>query len=205
MKLANNPRWITILAAAILVVGGLAIILSSNQNLSKGPLFSPIPSPGYERTLSYTEVGYLGTLMLAIGVMLGIASIGIRKWPRYQPRTEYIEGLKAVGISIATTNYEKDRSILHEVMRSTELTVNTKNEFTISEPEYKMGWCFFVLHVTPNLMDKIIGHIDTGHTMPNVKYEDRFIRRLSEKLEEKRCRVYLYLESRKGSSKYGLF
>lgn len=88
MKFDNKSRWIIILAAAILVIGGLAIIVTSNQNLQSGPLFSPIPSLGYESNLSFVEIGFIGILMLAIGVMLAFISIGIRKWPRYQPQEE---------------------------------------------------------------------------------------------------------------------
>lgn len=204
LKIVNKSRWIIILAATILVIGGLAMILSSNQNLSSGSLFSPIPSPGYERNLSYTEIGFIGILMVALGVMLAFISIGIRNWPRYQPQEEYIRDEKAVGISVASTDYEKDKHIIHEVMRSAELAVHAKNEFIISEPEYRMGWYFFVLHVTSSLMHKVI-NLDTHYPLQNVKLEDRFIKWLSQKLEEKQCNVYLDLESKKGSSKYGLF
>jgi len=201
----NKPRWLIILAAAALVIVGLAIILSSNQNLSSGPLFSPIPSPGYERNLSYIEIGYIGILMVGIGVLLAFISIGIRKWPRYQPKEEYVEGVKAIGISVASTNYERDEKVIQDVMRSAEFMVHTKNEFILSESEFKMGWHFFVLHVTPNLMHKIIDYTSSSHPVQNIKLEDRFIRWLSQTLEEKECNVYLDLESKKGSSKYGLF
>lgn len=192
-----------IFAAVILLVVGLAIIASSYQNLESGSLSSPLPSPGYERNLSYTEIGFIGTLIVAIGVMLAFISIGIRKWPRYQPKEEYIDGIKAIGISVASMNYEKDRKVINEVMRSAELIVHTKNEFFISEAEFEMGWHFFILHVSPNLLHKIFDYTD--YQMHAMKLEDRFISWLSQKLEEKQCTVYLDLESKKGSSKYGLF
>lgn len=194
-----------IFIAAILIIAGLTIILSSSQNLSSGPLSSPIPSPGYERNLSYTEIGFIGTLVVAFGVMLAIISFGIRRWPRYQPQEEYIERVKAVGISVASMNYERDRKVIDEVMRNAELVSHAKNEFIMSEPDFKMGWYFFVLHVTPNLIQKVINYASSNQPIPNVKLEDMFIRWLSQKLEEKQCNVYLDLESRKGSSKYGLF
>ncbi len=205
MNFDNKPRWLIILVAAALVIGGLAIILSSNQNLASGPLFSPIPSPGYERNLSYIEIGYIGILMVGIGALLAFISIGIRKWSPYQPKEEYIEGIKTISISVATTNYETDEKVIRDVMRSAELMVHAKNEFVLSESEFKMGWHFFVLHVTPNLVHKIIDSTSSSHQAQNIKLEDRFIRWLSQKLEEKQCDVYLDLESRKGSSKYGLF
>ncbi len=194
-----------ILISAAFMGVGLTIILFSSQNLSSGPLTSPVPSPGYERNLSYTEVGFLGRLMFAMGVLLAFISIGIRKWSRYQVREKNIDGVKAVGISVATTNYDKDRGVIHKVMQSAELVANAKNEFAMDEPEYRMGWYFFVLHVTPNIMGRVIEQISTRQTMQNIKLEDRFIKWLSSQLEEKKCDVYLDLESRKGSSKYGLF
>ncbi|MEM2760192.1 MAG: hypothetical protein QXU32_05810 [Nitrososphaerales archaeon] len=205
MNFANRSRLWTIFAAAILIIGGLAIISYANQNLAGGPLQSSLPSLGYERNLSFTEIGVMGILMVGIGVMLAFISIGIRKWPRYQPKEEYIDGVKAISISVASMNYEKEKDVIREVMRGAELLMHTKNEFIMSEPEYKMGWYFFVLHVSPNLVRKVIDLADASPAMKNMKMEDRFIIWLSERLEEKECNVYLDLESKKSSSKYGLF
>ena len=67
--------------------------------------------------------------------MLGIISIGIRKCPPYRLGQEYINGVRAVGISVSTTNNQKNRSLIREVMRNTELVIHSKNEFFIYEPE----------------------------------------------------------------------
>lgn len=206
MNFSNNrTRWLLILAAAILVGGGIAIVLASNQQLVGGPLTSPIPAPGYERNLTYIEVGFFGTLMIGIGVMLGLISIGIRRWPKYVPKEEYIDGVKAISISVASMNYERDNKIIQEVMRSAEIAVHERNQFLIDEPDSQMGWHFFVLHASPNLVRKIIDYTDMSRAVQNMKLEDRFIRWLSQKLEERQCNVTLDLESKKGSSKYGLF
>jgi hypothetical protein len=102
-------------------------------------------------------------------------------------------------------DYEKDKSVIQNVMRSTELMVHVRNEFSISDPESKMGWNFFVLHVTPNLIGRVADHIDMQQMIQKTKPEDVFVDWLAEKLKEKECNVYLDLESRKHSSKYGLF
>lgn len=101
-------------------------------------------------------------------------------------------------------NYERDKKAIQEIMRGAELAVHSKNEFLLSESESKMGWHFFVLHVSPSLMHKIM-NLDSDYNIPNMKLEDRFIKWLSRKMEEKQCEVHLDLEWKKGSSKYGLF
>ncbi len=45
------------------------------------------------------------------------------------------QGVRAVGISVSTTNNQKNRSLIREVMRNTELAIHSKNEFFIYEPE----------------------------------------------------------------------
>jgi len=195
-----------LLSAVVLTFVGFVIIVNANQNIARGPYFSPIPSPGYEgKFLAYSEVAVIGAMIAGIGILLGIISIGVRKWPRYKPKEFYIDGIKTVGISVASIDYEKDKSVIQNVMRSAELMVHARNEFSISEPEFKMGWNFFVLHVTPNLIHRVTNYIGMQQMTANLKMEDRFINWLAQKLKEKECNVYLDLESRKGSSKHGLF
>ncbi len=47
-----------------------------------------------------------------------------------------------------------------------------------------MGWNFFILHVTPNLLHRIADHIGISKTVQNAKVEDRFIAWLGAKLGE---------------------
>ena len=204
--IGSTPRWIVLFAGIALTSVGFLILVNANQNIVRGPYFSPIPSPGYEdKFLAYSEIALVGAMIAGIGILLGLVSIGVRKWPRYNPEEFYIDGTKTVGISVASIDYEKDKSVIQNVMRSTELMVHARNKFSIGEPEFKMGWNFFVLHVTPNLIHRVTDHIGMQQVTQNVKVEDRFINWLTEKLKEKECIVYLDLESRKGSSKYGLF
>lgn len=206
MKISNTNRWIILLSAVVLTFVGFVILVNANQNIARGPYFSPIPSPGYEgKFLAYSEVAVVGAMIAGIGVLLGLVSIGVRKWPRYKPKEFYIDSIKTVGISVASIDYEKDKNVIQNVMRSTELMVHARNEFSIGEPEFKMGWNFFVLYVTPNLINRVADHIGMHQIAENVKVEDRFIDWLAQKLKEKECNVYLDLESRKGSSKYGFF
>jgi len=206
MKISNTNRWILLFSAVVLTFVGFVILINANQNIAGGPYFSKIPSPGYEgKFLAYSEITVIGAMIAGIGILLGLVSIGVRKWPRYKPKEFYIDGVRTVGISVASKDYEKDKSIIQNVMQSTELMVHVRNEFSIGEPEFKMGWNFFVLHVTPNLIHRVADYIGMNQITRNLKTEDRFIEWLAEKLEEKECSVYLDLESRKGSSKYGLF
>ena len=206
MKISNTPRWVILFAAVVLTSVGFVVLATANQNIARGPYFSTIPSPGYEgKFLAYPEIGFIGGMIAGIGVLLGLISIGVKRWPRYRPREFYIDGIKTIGISVASLDYDRDKSIIQNVMRSTELIVHTKNEFTIGDPDYRMGWSFFVLHVTPNLINGISDHISLQQIRRNAKVEDRFIDWLAEKLKSQECNVYLDLESRKSSSKYGLF
>jgi hypothetical protein len=206
VKISNTPRFGILVSAVILTFVGFVILVNANQNISGGPYFSPIPSPGYEgKFLAYSEITVVGAMIAGIGILLGLVSIGIRKWPRYKPKEFYIDGIQTVGISVASTDYEKDKNIIQNVMWNAELMVHAKNEFSIGEPEFKMGWNFFVLHVTPNLINRVADYIGMQRTAPNAKIEDGFIKWLAERLKEKECSVYLDLESRKGSSRYGLF
>jgi len=206
MNIDNTSRWKLLVAGIVIAVIGFVILTISNQNLASGPYFSPLPSLGYEdKFLSYSEIAYMGGLIAGVGIFLAIISIGIRRWPRYQPEDVFIDGVKAVGIAVASIDYENDKSILQDVMRSTEMTFHARNEFSIGEPEFKMGWNFFVLHVKPNLIQSVADYVGVTQAMQNIRAEDRFIEWLSKKLKEKQCNVYLDLESRKTSSKYGLF
>ncbi len=90
-------------------------------------------------------------------------------------------------------------------MQNIEMVVHTTNEFSIGDPDSTMGWNFFILHITPNLLQRIADYIGMNKMAQNLKAEDRFIEWLAEKLSEKQCNVYLDLESKKGSSRYGLF
>ncbi|MFQ5920454.1 MAG: hypothetical protein ACE5JV_00360 [Nitrososphaerales archaeon] len=137
--------------------------------------------------------------------MLVLVSFGIRRWPRYEPPELYIKGVRTVGIAIASSDYEKDKSAIRDAMKGAELMVHTGDEFSIGEPTKSMGWNFFTLHVTPNLIQKVADSIGTPATSRSPRMEDRFIAWLAGKLAEKECKVYLDLESRKASSKYGLF
>lgn len=206
MRISNTPRLVILFCAVVLTSVGFVILATANQSIARGPYFSPIPSPGYEgKFLSYPEIAFVGSMIAGIGILLGLVSIGVRKWSRYKPEEFYIDGSKSVGISVASIDYEKDKNVIQNVMRSIELMVHARNEFSIDEPEFKMGWNFFVLHVTPNLIQRVANYIGMHQIAKNVKVEDRFIDLLAEKLKGKECNVYLDLESRKGSSKYGLF
>ena len=206
MKISNTPRWVILFSAVILTSVGFVILATANENIAGGPYFSAIPSPGYDgKFLAYPEIGLVGGMIAGIGIMLGLISIGVQKWPRSKAKEFYIDGIKTIGISVASIDYEKDKSVIQNVMHSTELMVHTRNEFSISDPDFKMGWNFFVLHLTPNLISRVTDHIDMQQAPSNAKSEDRFIDWLAEKLKEKECNVYLDLESRKHSSKYGLF
>ena len=206
MKISNTPRWVILFSAVILTSVGFVVLATANQNIARGSYFSAIPSPGYDgKSLAYPEIGFVGGMIAGIGIMLGLISIGVQKWPRSKAKEFYIDGIKTIGISVASIDYEKDKSIIQNVMHSTELMVHTRNEFSISDPDFKMGWNFFVLHLTPNLISRVTDHIDMRQAPSNAKSEDRFIDWLAEKLKEKECNVYLDLESRKHSSKYGLF
>ena len=206
MKISDTPRWVILFSAVILTSVGFVVLATANQNIARGSYFSAIPSPGYDgKSLAYPEIGFVGGMIAGIGIMLGLISIGVQKWPRSKAKEFYIDGIKTIGISVASIDYEKDKSIIQNVMHSTELMVHTRNEFSISDPDFKMGWNFFVLHVTPNLISRVTDHIDMQQAPNNAKSEDRFIDWLAEKLKEKECNVYLDLESRKHSSKYGLF
>lgn len=206
MRISNTPRWIILLAAIVITSVGLVVFVNANQNINNGPYFTSIPSLGYEdKFLSYSEIAIVGGIIAAIGILLGLVSVGVRKWPKYQPKEFYINGNKTIGIWIASTDYEKDKSIIQNVMQSIELIVHTRNEFSIDEPDSKMGWNFFILHITPNLLQNVINYVGMNKMVQNLKAEDRFIEWLAENLREKQCNVYLDLESKKGSSKYGLF
>lgn len=206
MKISNTPRWVILFSAVILTFVGFVIFATANQNIAKGPYVSTIPSPGYEDTfLTYPEIGFVGGMIAGIGILLGLISIGVQKWPRSKAKEFYIDGIKTIGISVASIDYEKDKSVIQNVMHSTELMVHARNEFSIGDPDFRMGWNFFVLHVTPNLIGRVVDHIDMQHMVNRAKPQDRFLDWLAEKLKEKECNVYLDLESRKHSSKYGLF
>jgi len=206
MKISNTPRWVILFSAVILTSVGFVVLATANQNIAGGSYFSAIPSPEYDgKSLAYPEIGFVGGMIAGIGIMLGLISIGVQKWPRSKAKEFYIDGIKTIGISVASIDYERDKSVIQNVMHSTELMVHTRNEFSISDPDFKMGWNFFVLHVTPNLISRVTDHIDMQQAPSNAKSEDRFIDWLAEKLKEKECNVYLDLESRKHSSKYGLF
>jgi len=206
MKISNTPRWVILFSAVILTSIGFVVLATANQNIAGGPYFSTIPSPGYDgKSLAYPEIGLVGGMIAGIGIMLGLISIGVQKWPRSKAKEFYIDDIKTIGISVASIDYERDKSVIQNLMHSTELMVHTRNEFSISDPDFKMGWNFFVLHVTPNLISRVTDHIDMQQAPSNAKSEDRFIDWLAEKLKEKECNVYLDLESRKHSSKYGLF
>lgn len=61
------------------------------------------------------------------------------------------------------------------------------------------------LHTACNatLIDRVTDYI--GKQLTQNAREDVFVDWLAEKLKEEGCNVYLQLESKKGSSKYGLF
>jgi len=206
MKISNTPRWVILFSAVILTSLGFVVLATANQNIARGPYVSTIPSPGYEgKFLAFSEIGLIGGMIAGMGIMLGLISIGVQKSPRSKAKEFYIDDIKTIGISIASMDYEKDKSVIENMMHSAELMVHTRNEFSISDPDFKMGWNFFVLHVTPNLISRVTDHIDMQRMSSNVKPEDRFIDWLAEKLKAGECNVYLDLESRKHSSKYGLF
>lgn len=207
MKISNT-RLVILLSAIALASVGFLILVTANQNMARGSYISPIPSPGYEdRFLAYTDIAIIGGIITGLGTLLGLISIGVRRWPRYKLEEFYINGIRTIGISVASTDYEKDRSVIQSVMRDTEMMVHARNEFSIGEPEFRMGWNFFVLHVTPDLVNRVADHLGIQQISQSVKVkvEDRFVSWLEEKLKERDCNVYLDLESRKGTSKYGLF
>lgn len=151
MKIASTRR-IVLLPAMILAAVGLVIFVNANQNVNSGQYFSTMPSLGYEgKFLSYSEIAIVGSMITGVGILLGLASIGIRKWSGYVPEEFYIDNVKTVGISVASVDYEKDRNVIHEVMRRAELMFHAKNEFSIEEQGFRMGWSFFILHVMPPL------------------------------------------------------
>lgn len=206
MKVTNTPRWMLLFVAVLLTSVGFIVLVNANQNIARGPYFSPIPSPGYDgKFLAYSEVYIVGAMIAGVGIMLGLISIGVRRWPTYNPKEFYIDGIRTIGISIASMDYEKDKGVIQNVMRSAELIVHTKNEFSIGEPDFKMGWNFFILYVTPDLVHNVANHSAMQQMPQNVNDEDRFVNWLTEKLKENECNVYLDLESKKGSSKYGFF
>jgi hypothetical protein len=197
----DGNRRNVLLAAIVLSSVGLAVFFAARNSMIAGTYESILQSPGYYRPLSYSEISVIGSLIAGTGIMLGIASIGIGKWPRYAPQEYYIDDVKAVGVSIATADYERDIKIVQDIMRKAELMFHTRDEFVIDEPTSRMGWYFFVVHVTPNLVDRVADYTDQLQQNKEEKFVDWF----QDRLREQGCNVYLQLESKKGSSKYGLF
>ncbi|MFQ5969783.1 MAG: hypothetical protein ACE5J2_04745 [Nitrososphaerales archaeon] len=87
--------WRVFALGISMVVPGILISILVNQNVSAlGSYTSPIPSPGYANTfLTYPELGKIGSIVGAIGVLLTLVSFGLGKRKK-RPDDEALEKYK---------------------------------------------------------------------------------------------------------------
>jgi len=113
---------------------------------------------------------------------------------------------ETVEISVAVLNFDAESRVFRDVFREIEALVHTRNEFTIGEPEFAMGWYFFTVSVSRGMIVKLANLLGNEFLVVKGKsFENKFVNWLSARLKKLGYRPYLHLKSEIETSKYGLF
>jgi hypothetical protein len=111
-----------------------------------------------------------------------------------------------IEIDVAALNYDRASKVLRSALREIEAMVHGKDEFAVGDPQFVMGWYFFTLSVSRELIVKVMNLL--GNEFLSVKgksFEKKFVNWLNSRLEQFGSDVQLKLKADMETSKYGLF
>jgi len=114
--------------------------------------------------------------------------------------------IDTIEINVAAVNYDRESQIMARALREIEAMVHGKDDFVIGEPQFTFGWYFFTLHVSRDLIVKLVNLL--GNEFLAVKgksFEKKFVNWLNARLKQVGCSVHLNLKSEMETTKFGLF
>lgn len=112
----------------------------------------------------------------------------------------------ALNINVSAVNYKATSDALRHALTLLEESVHVKSEFQITDSQFAMGWHFFVVSVTRNMIQKIATQL--GEDFERLKgkgTEKKFLKLLETRVPKDSPRFKLAIKEEMESSKFGIF
>tara|TARA_B100002049_G_scaffold189263_1_gene146200 strand:- start:5 stop:352 length:348 start_codon:yes stop_codon:yes gene_type:complete len=111
-----------------------------------------------------------------------------------------------ININVSATNYDQSSKEIGNILTLVEEMVHEENEFRITDSEFAFGWHFYVVSVNRMLAQKLADQM--GQDFQKLKgksLDKKFLKWLSQKVQQKNIKAKLAIKEEMESSKYGVF
>ena len=111
-----------------------------------------------------------------------------------------------ININVSATNYDQSSDGIRSILRRLEEMVHEEEGFVITDSEFAFGWHFYVVSVNRMLAQKLADQM--GQDFQKLKgksLDKKFLKWLSQKIQQKNIKAKLAIKEEMESSKYGVF
>ena len=111
-----------------------------------------------------------------------------------------------ININVSATNYDQSSDGIRSILRRLEEMVHEEEGFVITDSEFAFGWHFYVVSVNRILAQKLADQM--GQDFQKLKgksLDKKFLKWLSQKIQQKNIKAKLAIKEEMESSKYGVF
>ena len=111
-----------------------------------------------------------------------------------------------ININVSATNYDQSSDGIRSILRRLEEMVHEEDGFVITDSEFAFGWHFYVVSVNRMLAQKLADQM--GQDFQKLKgksLDKKFLKWLSQKIQQKNIKAKLAIKEEMESSKYGVF
>ena len=111
-----------------------------------------------------------------------------------------------ININVSATNYDQSSDGIRSILRRLEEMVHEEEGFVITDSEFAFGWHFYVVSVNRMLAQKLADQM--GQDFQKLKgksLDKKFLKWLSQKIQQKNIKAKLAIKEEMESSKYGIF
>ena len=111
-----------------------------------------------------------------------------------------------LNINVSAIDYDKTSKALTQQLILLEEMVHGKDDFTMTDSEFAIGWHFFVLSVNRVLIQKLESLMDADFQKLKGRGTDKkFLTWLTKNIENKSPRFKVAIKEEMESSKFGIF
>ena len=111
-----------------------------------------------------------------------------------------------ININVSATNYDQSSDGIRSILRRLEEIVHEEDGFVITDSEFAFGWHFYVVSINRMLIQKLADQLgEDFQKLKGKSLEKKFLKRFSQKIQEKNLKAKLAIKEEMESSKFGIF
>ena len=111
-----------------------------------------------------------------------------------------------ININVSATNYDQSSGGIRTILTAVEEMVHEENEFRITDSEFAFGWHFYVVSINRLLIQKLADQMgEDFQKLKGKSLDKKFLKWLSQKIQQKNIKAKLAIKEEMESSKYGVF